>query len=429
MKYEIAQAQLAVAGLVFAGVVALAVHWALAARRWRARAQERQEARDAALEEMVITALPAVRESMRRPDAAVTELPLPESLRGTVFAGRLRILAERYATDLRQVQAEAERATRGKVREESRAAIRGAVRSVVSTLVSTGADVGKVVGDALDRHPEMSRTLFDIDHAVQQLLRQAQSLAVVCGGSPGRRWPPTKLTDVVGGAVGRLRDYRRVRYQELDRVVASRFVEPLILLLATLLDNATRYSPPKSYVEVSFQEGHHGVTVVIDDAGKRMAPGQLRQAQRILAGEEPADLYKMGPHPQIGFHVVAVLAHRHRLDVCVHEGPSPYGGTRVTVFVPEAAFTTAADEARPEPEPERQPESEPERRPDREPEAAPQPAGPAQTPGGLPRRRRRQRTAAAAEADASTVIQPGRPEAAAAWWQAGRSNRTDSPVD
>ncbi|WP_280184043.1 hypothetical protein, partial [Nocardia cyriacigeorgica] len=41
----------------------------------------------------------------------------------------------------------------------------------------------------------------------------------------------------------------------------SRSVEPLVHTLAALIDNALRYSPPTSYVDVSFQEGHHGVTV------------------------------------------------------------------------------------------------------------------------------------------------------------------------
>ncbi|WP_280329067.1 hypothetical protein, partial [Nocardia wallacei] len=37
---------------------------------------------------------------------------------------------------------------------------------------------------------------------VQQMIRQAQSYVIVCGGLPGRRWPQQALTDVVGGAVG-----------------------------------------------------------------------------------------------------------------------------------------------------------------------------------------------------------------------------------
>ncbi len=59
-------------------------------------------------------------------------------------------------------------------------------------------------------------------------------------------------------------------------------VGPVRLILSHLLDNAARYSPPQTYVEVSTQLGHHGVTLLIDDAGKRMSDEELERARQTL---------------------------------------------------------------------------------------------------------------------------------------------------
>ncbi|MFI6867442.1 sensor histidine kinase [Nocardia sp. NPDC050406] len=353
-----------------------------------------------------------------------------------------RLDAEEQA---RQDIARAEAAVRAELESGARTATGAAVRSFGTSVVSLGADISQVVSTALREHrgDEVYETLTRIDHSVQQMLRQAQSYVIVSGGLPGRRWPQQSLTDVVGGAVGRVRDFTRVRYNQLDRVVISRAVEPLVHTVATLLDNALRYSPPNSYVDVGFQEGHHGVTVIIDDAGVRMNSEQMDDARAVLAGEKAIDIHQLGPTPRVGFPSIAALARRYGFTVYV-DGPNAYGGMRAMVFVPESLFvprhvgfdgpaTEVVPQVATAPQPKREPEPEP----------VPATTGES-TEGGLPKRRRRAPALAAVSSTGGTTggantggsaairrvprnEQPdtgfARPELAAAWHSGSQSGR------
>ncbi|WP_067667377.1 ATP-binding protein [Nocardia miyunensis] len=474
---------LAVVLLLAVCAAVYAVYYA-AQQRTRAETVAREvTTREDALEYFVTTTMPFAVESTRHSDSQV-ELPTGNER----FPRLLRGLAERYISDLHMVQAEtrdrtrheaefeaqqaisqaesagraeieAARAEADKVRNDVQAgaheATSAAVRSFGTSVVSLGADVGQVVSDALRRHrgDEVYETLSRIDHNVQQMIRQAQSYVIVCGGLPGRRWPQQSLTDIVGGAIGRVRDYTRVRPGQLDRVVISRAVEPLVHTLATLLDNALRYSPPTSFVDVSFQEGHHGVTIIIDDAGVRMNAEQMEEARQILAGERAVDIHQLGPAPRVGLPGIAALARRYGFSVYV-DGPNAYGGMRAMVFVPETLLTErknnsdqpAADPAVPTvsapapvepvavqpnpPMPAPSPIREPEPVSIQEPEPVTTSTVHEITPGGLPRRRRRTvsvssvaRLASAEDGTVSETTALPRPEIATAWHSGSQSGR------
>jgi hypothetical protein len=398
------------------GAVAPVVRLARRSAQLRARISALEaacSARDAALDALVSGVLPTLAASSGRPDTSVPGIGVAAGLAGTAFAENLRAVVEQYAGALRAVRSEAEEATRLQIEERAREATQAAVRSVSASVVSLGADLSKVVAEALRQHDggdEMFATLTRIDHTVQQIVRQAQSYVVICGGLPGRRWPVQKLTDVVRGALGRIQDYPRITSRELDRAVTARAVEPVVHALATLLDNAARYSPPTSYVDVTFQEGHRGVTVVIDDAGVGMSEEQLAKARQTLSGDGQAELHKLGPHPQIGFLTVAALARRYGFTASV-DASSPYGGVRATLFLPEDLLTAA-----PEPEESRM-------------EVAHSPVHAlGATKGGLPKRRRRESNAEPAVKPALSSS-PARAGVAAAWRRgtnSGRASLTES---
>ncbi|MEV0335119.1 sensor histidine kinase [Nocardia sp. NPDC050717] len=393
-----------------------------------------------ALIQLAHTTLPAITEAVRRHDVPAVAVDVPVELRDSRYAETLQHIATGHAEDLRTVTEEtrvmverygeqrrlaevqaADEAARAEVAATSRAATSAAVRSFGTSVVSLGTDLGQVVSAALREHRDdaIYETLTRIDHTVQQMIRQAQSYVIVSGGLPGRRWPQQSLTDVAGGATGRVREFLRVRSGQSERVVISRAVEPLVHTLATLLDNALRYSPPSSFVEVGFQEGHHGVTVIIDDAGMRMSPEQLEDARQVLSGERAVDIHDLGPAPKVGFPGIAALARRYGFSVHV-DGPNIFGGMRAMVYVPSALLVSGAAPRLPEPEL---------TAPAHVPVPVPVPAE-NETPGaeiheitsgGLPKRRRRP-----VAPDRSGV--PGesgqpRPELAAAWHSGSRSGR------
>ncbi len=436
------------AALVIAVAGALyAVQYARAQRAKVEALAREQRATEDTLERFAATTLPAVAESIRRFESQVPPVEVQAGMENSRLAQILRWISERYADDLSLMRSEtrdltnneaqqaikaAEEAARGEVAAASRQATSAAVRSFGTSVVSLGADVSQVVSAALREHRDdaVYETLTRIDHTVQQMIRQAQSYVIVCGGLPGRRWPAQTLTDVVGGAIGRVREYLRVRPNQLDRVVISRAVEPLVHTLATLLDNALRYSPPTSYVDVNFQEGHHGVTVIIDDAGVRMNAEQMEEARQVLAHERPVDIHQLGPSPKVGFPGIAALARRYGFTVYI-DGPNVYGGMRAMVYIPESLLVTPQNvqevapvtEAKPEPATVPAQDAPSEQPGENEPSLSVSEI----TSGGLPKRRRR--TVALAPVGPRTEPGLARPEVAAAWHTGSKSGRAAASDD
>ncbi|MEV4787073.1 ATP-binding protein [Streptomyces tuirus] len=256
------------------------------------------------------------------------------------------------------------------------------------------------------RLPAVARGLMELD----QELGPADSLAAsigVLGGSdrPGRQWQePQRLLSVVRGGIGRIKDFHRIQVRHLPELgVDGGLVDHLTLVLAHLLDNAARYSPPTEPVLISGKEVPNGVGIEIQDSGKGLSEEKKREAEHALAGTAPgAGLGGITEDANIGLRVVGALARRYGIRVTFAD--SPWLGTSVVVVVPHKYFsplpTTATVPAAPAPEartaaaaPVRETLAEPEPR-------AGQPETVETTPGGLPRRRsKRNETEAPRPAD------------------------------
>ena len=243
------------------------------------------------------------------------------------------------------------------------------------------------------RLPAVARGLMELD----QELGPADSLAAsigVLGGSdrPGRQWQePQRLLSVVRGGIGRIKDFHRIQVRHLPELgVDGGLVDHLALILAHLLDNAARYSPPTEPVLISGKEVPNGVGIEIQDSGKGLSEEKKREAEHALAGTAPgAGLGGITEDANIGLRVVGALARRYGIRVTFAD--SPWLGTSVVVVVPHQYFSplptavTASAASAPETRaataaPARETATVP------EPRAAQAETGET-TPGGLPRRR------------------------------------------
>ncbi|MGX9883894.1 ATP-binding protein [Streptomyces sp. NPDC002276] len=343
-------------------------------------------------------------------------ISLPGELIGSAVADQLGKVAEAMAQAVRQVRHESDLAGSAQVAEVQRAAeaaaaearrsaeetTRAAVRSVASSLVAITSRLSRQVSAGVRKHAgdEAYESLVTIDRHGQQLLLAAQSYVVLSGGKLSRRWPDSSVTDVVRAAMGHLDQFERIEHEESATAVTARAVGPVIHALALLLDNALRYSPQTARVEIRLHEGHHGMTVAIDDAGLGMSLEQLRAARRILSADQLNDVTRLGAQPSIGFRVVAALGRDYGFQADV-EAPNHYHGVRALLFLPNALLTTLTPDT----------------------PAAPVSPAPAATPAvttanGLVVRQRRTHastTGPAIEQDEHTPAQPGRPDVAAAW--------------
>ncbi|MCW2915911.1 MAG: ATP-binding protein [Actinomycetia bacterium] len=367
-------------------------------------------ARDEELQHLVAVSLPEVLASPGLKPGVVPGVLHGRLLQETEFARDLHAVTDLFATSVEELRARADQSAKA------------TLRAMMRTVQSLANEQQVAISAMQERHddPEVLEDLLRIDHMNAQLGRRVQATAVLCGSWPGLQRSASSLSDVVRGATSRIRDYLRIRiYEEPNIAVVSRAVEPVVLAIAELLDNAARHSQPSTSVEVNFQPTHNGMAIMIDDAGVAMDIEELRQAAMLLDGHQSIDVYRLGDPPQIGFAAAGVLAARYGFKVSV-DSRSPYGGVRAVVFLPAVLLTGVPGEADP-------------------PRAVRTESGPqvpALTTGGLPRRRRSELGELASTAGGldQPVTGPARPprEIAAgmgAWQRGTRSGRAVAPSE
>ncbi|HEY8527329.1 MAG TPA: ATP-binding protein [Acidimicrobiales bacterium] len=195
----------------------------------------------------------------------------------------------------------------------------------------------ELIGDLeqRERDPEGLSDLFQLDHLATRIRRNAESLLVLSGDDPPRRWGrPVPLSEVVRAAAAEVEDFRRVEVLVNEHLeVAGRAVADLSHLLAELIENATTFSPPSSEVRVrSHLAPAQRATFVlsIEDTGIGMAPDEMAAANELLAEPPEVDLRRSS---MLGFHVVARLAKRYGIEVRL--AGTPGGGLTALVALPD----------------------------------------------------------------------------------------------
>jgi signal transduction histidine kinase len=197
--------------------------------------------------------------------------------------------------------------------------------------------------DRLERNeedPDRLDSLFRLDHLAARLRRNSANLLVLAGAQLSRdQREPVGLSTVISAAVSEVEDYRRVQTRGVpDVTVIGAAVGSIIHLLAELIDNALRYSPPTTSVWVSAARGGDGgVLLWVSDSGLGMNDGDRRIANmRLQSGGEvtPENARHMG------LFVVGRLAARHGLRVGLR-GPTLDGdstGTTAEVYLPPSVL-------------------------------------------------------------------------------------------
>ncbi|WP_314172778.1 ATP-binding protein [Streptomyces winkii] len=197
------------------------------------------------------------------------------------------------------------------------------------------------INEMTERHDDSAflEDLMQLDHTNAQILRRAVGMAVVCRAWPGRQHNATSLHDIVRGAIGRILDYKRVHIVRIGdtRAVTGRVVEPLVMTIAELLENATRSSHPRTPVQVHVQLTHSGLAFVIEDAGVGLNAAEQEKATRLL-NDDSLGIAKLGDPPRFGLAACGALARRYGFTVSV-DTASAFGGVRAVVNLPRTLLT------------------------------------------------------------------------------------------
>ncbi|MBO0851893.1 MAG: hypothetical protein J2P20_20700, partial [Pseudonocardia sp.] len=196
-----------------------------------------------------------------------------------------------------------------------------------------------------ERDPDALAELFKLEHLATRVRRNAESLLVLSGEETSRVWSgPVPLREVVQAAIAETEDLDRVTFSVDERLaVAGNCVADLTHLLAELAENAVRFSPPGSTVSIAsrpYPKTPGAELLTIEDWGVGMPSEAIVAANELLARAPDVDLSESR---QLGFHVVARLAHRHGLEVSLT--PTPGCGVTAAVVLPPGLF--GADDERP----------------------------------------------------------------------------------
>jgi signal transduction histidine kinase len=204
--------------------------------------------------------------------------------------------------------------------------------------------------DRLERNeedPERLDSLFRLDHLAARLRRNSANLLVLAGAQISRdQRQPVPLSTAINAAISEVADYRRVETGELpDCTLIGAPGGAVIHLLAELIDNALRYSPPETSVRVSAARGGDaGLLLRVADSGLGMNEADRRMANmRLQAGGEvtPDNARHMG------LFVVGRLAGRHGIRVGLR-GPAAGEvgtGTTAEVYLPPTVIVGATPPA------------------------------------------------------------------------------------
>jgi signal transduction histidine kinase len=219
-------------------------------------------------------------------------------------------------------------------------------RNIADSFVNLGRRNQNLLGRQLDfiteletneTNPDTLSNLFRLDHLATRMRRNAESLLVLAGVEPPRKWAaPVRLTDVIRAALGEVEDYQRVTVRGVEpATIVGAAAADLAHLLAELIENALVFSPPDQTVDIRGRNRHDGYTLAVIDSGLGMPPADIEAANRRLAGEES---FTIAPSKYLGHYVAGNLAARHGIGVRLDA--SPGNGITATVNIPPALLTT-----------------------------------------------------------------------------------------
>ncbi len=174
---------------------------------------------------------------------------------------------------------------------------------------------------------EEGRLLEDLSSQVAELAHLVDDLAALAESDPGRPFTQVRLDACAERAVRRARNRsldHRIQV-ELEPWTVSADAGALERAVVNLLDNALKFSPAGTDVEVSLSDG----TLVVADRGRGLVDGEGQRAfERFWRSPGARSL----PGSGLGLSIVEDITHQHGGWVTL--APRPGGGAVATLHIP-----------------------------------------------------------------------------------------------
>ncbi|WP_308121282.1 sensor histidine kinase [Paractinoplanes bogorensis] len=224
------------------------------------------------------------------------------------------------------------------------AAEQAALRTSVSTMFLNLARrsqslVDRMIGelDHIERteeDPKRLAQLFELDHLATRMRRNDENLLVLAGAdSSAPRREDALLVDALRASQSEVELYNRIEFGTVDTdiSIAALAVNDVVRLVAELLDNATRFSPPTTIVVADGRRIRDYVVIQVEDRGLGMSEEQMDQLNRRLAEPPSVDV---AAFRLMGLAVVGRLAARYGIRVELRANLE--GGTVAQVTLPSS---------------------------------------------------------------------------------------------
>jgi signal transduction histidine kinase len=193
--------------------------------------------------------------------------------------------------------------------------------------------------ESKEEDPDVLEALYEVDHLVTRMRRNAENLLVLSGQKQARTWSkPVSLYDVLRSAAAEVSDLNRVVIADVPHALtmSGPFAVDACHLLAELVENATRYSPKTSLVTLNTSVDSDSVIVSIFDNGVGMNEAELEDANNRLAN--PPEIDELVAD-RVGFQVVGRLARKVGTVITLSQNQN--GGTIADVAMPLSMFIDA----------------------------------------------------------------------------------------
>lgn len=333
-----AGAEVALVVLTLVGAVVVAI------RLGRVMIRRLRDLRNAA-HEVAHTGLPAVMSELSRPGALSGATPEQVARRTgnpvrTTGKDEIGEVGEAFNA----VHHEAVRlaAQQAQTHEQFAETLVGVARRGAQLTAVMVSELDTVQRDEAD--PVRMRTLFALDHLAIRMERNTNNLLVLGGYGHARvRAADAACSTVIVAAAQQIERFDRVSLGAIESGIGitARAVHDVAHILAELLDNATRFSPPDKHVGVAVWRLWDRAVVQIVDEGVGITP-QRRAVHNAALLEPQAGI---GDVRSMGLHVVARLAARHGIVVELRDSSGP--GTIAEVTLPAKVLAVAPEEAAP----------------------------------------------------------------------------------
>nr|WP_239158784.1 nitrate- and nitrite sensing domain-containing protein [Actinoplanes humidus] len=199
--------------------------------------------------------------------------------------------------------------------------------------------VDRMIGelDQIERgeeDPKRLAQLFELDHLATRMRRNDENLLVLAGAdSSAPRREDALVVDALRAAQSEVELYNRIEFGTVDTDISitAVAVNDVVRLVAELLDNATRFSPPNTVVVADGRRIRDYVVIQVEDRGLGMSEEQMDSLNRRLAETPDVDV---AAFRLMGLAVVSRLANRYGIRVELRANIE--GGTVAQVILPNS---------------------------------------------------------------------------------------------